>query len=343
MEVLQKAYDARASKINKMEKVKELKNPQEAFEKLQEYAKNGYDSIPDEDKKYFLKCFGIYDRPATPGKFMIKFRIPGGHLNSAQARVIGECAAEYGQDYIDLTTRAQCELRYLSIEDVLSVVKRTQEVGLNTYQTGVDNIRGIMGDPLDDLGFDNVIPSQKTLLKLQEKFLYSPEWISTLPRKFNTAITGSLSNRCNIFCHDCSFVLAQKDGVFGYNMYLGGKVGVIAKNADIFLKNEDEVLKAFGSIIDIFKRFGFRDNRNKNRLHFLIEAVGMSEISSAIRENAGVEFSKAGETMTKLDFNDPDQGKVQLRDGSFGVHVVIPSGIFSGTAMINVEIGRAHV
>jgi len=67
-----------------------------------------------------------------------------------------------------------------------------------------------MCDPLDKFGFDNVLAFHKTLLKMQEMFLYNPEWISTLPRKFNTAITGSISNRCNIYCHDCSFVLAQK-------------------------------------------------------------------------------------------------------------------------------------
>ena len=105
MHSLQKAYDARSKKINKIEQIKDLKDPQEAYQKISEYAKTGYASIPDEDKKYFLKCFGIYDRPATPERFMIKLRIAGGHLNSAQARVIGECAKEYGQDYIDLTTR----------------------------------------------------------------------------------------------------------------------------------------------------------------------------------------------------------------------------------------------
>jgi len=193
-----------------------------------------------------------------------------------------------------------------------------------------------MTDPLDSLGFDNVLPSYDMLLKLQKTFLYDPEWISTLPRKFNTAISGSFSNRCNVFGHDCCFVLAQKNGSFGYNLYLGGKVGKIAKSADIFLANDDEVLKAFESITDIFKKFGFRDNRNKNRFHFLVDAVGMDEISSAIRENAGVDFATAGETMTKMDFNDPEQGKVQLRDGSFGVHVVVPSGIFSGSSMIDV-------
>ena len=336
MEALQKAYEARSKKVNKIEKVKELKNPQEAYEKINEYAQNGYDSIPDEDKKYFLKCFGIYDRPATPERFMIKLRIPGGHLNSAQARVIGECAKEYGQDYIDLTTRQQCELRYLKIEDIPALLERLKAVGIDAYQTGVDNIRSIMSDPLDDMSFDNVLPSHKTLLKLQEKFLYSPEWISTLPRKFNTAISGSLANRCNVFCHDASFVLAQKDGCYGYNMYIGGKVGKIAKSADIFLANEEEVIKAFESITDLFKRFGFRDNRNKNRLYFLVEAVGIKEISKAIRENAKVDFATAGETMTKLDYNDPDQGKVQLRDGSFAVHIVVPSGVFSGNGLIDV-------
>jgi len=334
MEALQKAYEARSKKLNKIEKVKALKSPKEAYEKLEEYAQNGYASIPDEDKSYFLKCFGIYDRPATPERFMLKLRIPGGYMNASQAQVIGECAEEFGQDYIDLTTRAQCELRYLRIEDLPLIIKRLEAVGIDAYQTGVDNIRGIMADPFDERAFDNVLPSHHILLKMQEIFLHNYEWISALPRKFNTAITGNIANRCNVFCHDASFVLAQKDGVYGYNMYLGGKVGVVGKSADIFLKDADEVLAAFDAIIHIFKRFGFRDNRNKNRLHFLIEAVGIETIAAAIRESAGIDFATAGETMTKMDYYEPDQGKVQLRDGSFGVHVVVPSGIFKGSALM---------
>ncbi|MEA2073401.1 MAG: ferredoxin--nitrite reductase [Campylobacterota bacterium] len=333
MQALEEAFNARNKKINKIEKVKDSKTPQEAYDKLEEYAANGFDSVPEEDKTYFLKCFGIYYRPATPEKFMLKLRIPGGFMNAEQAKVIGECATEFGQDYIDLTTRQQCELRYLTIESLPIIIKRLEDVGISAFQTGVDNIRGIVADPFDDLAFDNVLPSHDTLMKIQEKFLGSAEWISTLPRKFNTSITGNLSNRCNVYGNDCCFVLAQKDGVFGYNMYLGGKVGKVAKSADIFLKNEEEVLAAFSSITDLFKRYGFRDNRNKNRLHFLIEAVGMKEMANAVRENAGIDFATAGETMTRMDYVEPDHGKVQLRDGTTGVHVVVPSGVFSGTAM----------
>lgn len=338
MQKLQVAFDARNKKMNKIEEIKTLKSPMEVYEKLDFYSQNGYDSIPDEDKKYFLKCFGIFDKDdLTPKQFMMRVRVAGGHLTAAQARVIGEVARDFGQDYIDITTRAQIELRYLDIENIPALLQKLQSVGIDSFQTGVDNFRNIVNDPLNGFGFDTILPSQALLLKLQNQFLHDPAWISALPRKFNTAISGSLSNRCNVFGHDCCFILAQKDGVYGYNMYLGGKVGEIAKNANIFLSNEEEVLKAYASIINLFKRFGYRDNRNKNRLKFLIEDVGMEAISEAIRQNANIPFATAGETMTSLDFNDADHGKVQLRDGSFGVHIVVPSGIFSGSDLLHVS------
>lgn len=338
MKLLKEASFARSEKVNKIEEIKKLKEPMEAFKQIEEYAKNGYDSIPDEDKKYFLKCFGIFDKDSlTPKQFMMRVRIPGGHLNATQARVLGEVAKEYGNDYIDITTRSQIELRFLHVEDLPKVLQALESVNISSYQTGVDNFRNIVTDPLDEQGFDTILPSFGLLEEIQKQFLFDPEWISTLPRKFNTSITGSMSNRCNVFGHDCCFVLAQKDGVYGYNMYLGGRVGMIAQNADIFLSNKEEVLSAFGAIIEIFKKYGFRDNRNKNRLHFLIEAVGMQTISDAIRETAQINFSTAGNTLTTLNANDTEHGKVQLKDGSFGVQAVVPSGIFSGSDLIEVS------
>ncbi len=336
MQALQTAFDLRNKKQNKIEKVKILKTPKEALESLEKYAVEGYDSIPDEDKNYFLKCFGIYDKDSlTPKQFMMRVRVPGGQLNQDQALVLGHCAREYGNDYLDITTRMQVELRYLDIENIPTIIEKLHSVGITAYQTGVDNFRNILNDPLDDLGFDNILPSQPLLLKLQEKFLFNHDWISVLPRKFNTSITGSMSNRSNAFGQDCCFVLAQKNGMYGYNLFLGGKVGKIAQNANLFCKDENEVEKLYASLIILFRDFGFRDNRNKNRLHFLIEAVGMNALTSALREHSGINFATAGETMTKLDFTDPDQGKVMLRDRSFAMHVVVPSGVFKGSDLLD--------
>ncbi len=334
MSALQQAFDARNKKQNKIEKTKTLKTPKEAFALLQQYAMQGYDAVAAEDLTYFLKCFGIFDRPATPKQFMIRVRIPGGQLTQKQALALGDVAREFGRDYIDITTRMQVELRYINIEDIPAIFSRLEAVGISTYQTGVDNFRNILNDPLDGDAFDNILPSQPLLLKLQSLFLHNYEWISVLPRKFNTGITGSFANRSNVFGQDCALVLAQKEGRYGYNLYLGGKVGQIAKSANIFLQDEHEVVAMYGSLIALFLDFGFRDNRNKNRLYFLIESVGMEAMREAICAQAGIAFATAGETLTQMDNNDPDQGRVQLKDGSFALHAVVPSGIFSGTALL---------
>ncbi len=346
MEKLIKISEERNKKINKIELMKQEHSPQEAWEKLEYYAENGFSSIPEYDLNYFLKCFGVFYRPATPEMFMIRVRIPGGKLNYQQAKKLGEIAKQYGNDYIDITTRMQVELRFLKIEDIPTVLKELESVGITTFQTGVDNFRNIVQDPLDGVAFDNVIETWDILNKIQEIFLKKEEWVCQIPRKFNTGISGSFTNRCNIYGHDACFVLAEKDGIYGFNVYLGGKVGAIAQSADVFLL-ANEVPEFFEATAKMFKKYGFKDSRNKNRLKYMIDAVGMEEIVSAIKHEAGRDFQSAGKTLTEIEGGEK-VGKIQLKDGSFAVHMVVPSGIFSGTAMIEAaeasnEFGNGNI
>ena len=331
---LEEAKKKRSKKLNKIETIKAKMTPQEAKERLLECAAKGYECLSDEEKNVFLKYFGLFDKNEfTPKQFMLRVRIPAGRLSPQQARTLGEVAKEFGDDYIDITTRMQVELRYIHIEDVPGIFDRLESVGITTYQTGIDNIRNIVSDPLDGLAYDNFFESFPLIERMQKVFLKQDEWTGTLPRKFNTSITSSVTNRCNAYGHDACFVLAMKDGVVGYNVYLGGKVGKIAKPADIFL-TPDEVVPFFENLIKLFKAYGFRDNRNKNRLHFLIEAVGMERFVAALKEFSGVNYQKAGETLCKMEHFDNNQGKVQLKDGSFALHAVVPGGIFKGSDMI---------
>ena len=136
MIVLEKALKARSKKLNKIEGIKALKLPMEVYAQLKEIAGAGYKGLAKEDSSYFLKCFGLFDK----GKdFMLRVRVPAGQLTAPQARRIGEVAKRYGNDYIDITTRMQIELRYLKIEDIATVLRELKEVGITTFQTGVDN------------------------------------------------------------------------------------------------------------------------------------------------------------------------------------------------------------
>ncbi len=330
MTILEKASEVRSVKINKVETTKALKAPMDVHAKLADIAAAGYDALATEDSKYFLKCFGLFDKGED---FMLRVRVPGGQLTYKQAMCIGEVAKQYANDYIDITTRMQIELRYIQIEDIANVLAALKVGGLSTFQTGVDNPRNIVTDPLDGIAYDCVIESMPIIQKLQEVFIENPEWISVLPRKFNTAVLGSLSNSCNIYGHDCNFVLAQKDGIFGFNIYLGARVGMQAKDANVFVAIE-EVPVFFKSLLTIFKNYGYRDNRNKNRLVFLLNDVGLDNFVEAVKKEAGLDFNTAGITMVQSQNIALGSNKVLGRNGKFNYKVIVPSGIFSGTNLI---------
>jgi len=332
MEVLEKALEARSKKVNKVETTKALKVPMDMYQKLEEIAAAGYEGLAKEDSAYFLKCFGLFDKGED---FMLRVRIPAGQVNNAQAIRIGEVAKKYGNDYIDITTRMQVELRYLKIEDIAKVLTELKEVGLSTFQTGVDNPRNIVNDPLDGVAYDNIIETKPIIDQLQNIFGENPDWISVLPRKFNTGILGSLSNSCNIFGHDCCFVLANKDGEFGFNIYLGARVGVQSRDANLFV-SIDEVPTFFTSLLNVFKTYGYRDNRNKNRLHFLLQDVGIDAFIEAVKKESGCEFTTAGITMVQSQSIALGANKVLQRDGKYAYKIIVPSGIFSGTDLISV-------
>jgi ferredoxin-nitrite reductase len=330
MEALQKALEARSKKVNKVEITKELKDPMDVYRKLEEIAAAGYDSLAKEDSAYFLKCFGLFDKGED---FMLRVRVPVGQLSNKQALCIGHVAQKYANDYIDISTRMQIVLRYIKIENIAKVLQELKEAGLTTFQTAADNTRNTVADPLDGLAYDCILETKSIVDKMEQQFIENPEWISTLPRKFNTGILGSLSNSCNIFGHDCCFVLAQKEGIFGFNIFLGARVGVQAKDADVFI-TVDEVPAFYEAVLNIFKKYGYRDNRNKNRLHFLLQDVGTATFIEAVKKEADQTFATAGITMVQSQNIALGANKVLLKDGTFAYKIIVPSGIFSGTDII---------
>jgi ferredoxin-nitrite reductase len=327
---LKEAKNLRSGKINKIEKIKKLKEPLSVYNALKAISNGSWEDLNKEDIDFFLKCFGIFKKEKD---FMIRIRISGGKLKANQAKVIGEIAQKYGNDYIDFTTRMQIELRYIKLKDLYNIIKELEKVGLTTFQTGIDNIRNILTDPLDGISHDNIIYAQDLIDKMQDVFLKQSKFIGTLPRKFNVAVLGSLSNSCNVYGHDLSFVLANKDGIWGFNIYLGGKVGKQAVDAKRFVKKE-QVVKVFSAVIKVFKKYGYTDNRNKNRLYFLLQDTSIETFLCEVEKELGFKLESSGINMVTnkiiSGFN-----KVLTKDNKFAYKLVIAGGIFSGSDLIS--------
>ena len=108
-------YYLNDKKLNKIEKQKAEKDGLKIFEELDDYALKGWEEMDEVDLQMRLKWYGLFWRPKTPGRFMMRLRVPNGILNSNQLKVIASIVARYGEDgSADITTRQNIQLRAVS-------------------------------------------------------------------------------------------------------------------------------------------------------------------------------------------------------------------------------------
>lgn len=288
---------------NKFEKFKSEKDGLAVREELDYFANIGWEAMDKTDLEHRLKWVGIFYRPVTPGKFMMRLRLPNGILTSEQMRTLGEVVQRYGDDgNADITTRQNLQLRGVRIEDVPDIFRRLKAVGLTSVQSGMDNVRNITGSPVAGLDGDELIDTRELVQKTQDMITNSGEGnleFTNLPRKFNIAIEGGRDNSVHAEINDIAYVPAYKDGELGFNVLVGGFFSAKRCEAAIplnaWVKANDDVVDLSRAILEVYRDHGLRSNRQKSRLMWLIDEWGLEKFREAVETQYGRSLATAAE------------------------------------------------
>src|SRR5713226_8520166 len=285
--------------MNKIEELKAQKDGLDVGADVPRYAQLGLEAIEEGDLDR-LKWWGVFFRKQTPGYFMMRLRIPNGVTTPAQLRAIAAIANRMGRRRADLTTRQQVQLRWIRIGDVPEILDRLLDVGLITLQTGMDNIRNIIGCSAFGLTPNELLDASPVARAFTAMFVGSKSY-TNLPRKFNVSITGCRENCTHAETQDVALVPAVKsiglDEVKGFNVLVGGKNGsggyAVATPLDIFVLPE-EAPELCSAIVLLFRDHGSREARNKVRLAFLVEEWGEAKFHDALEGRLGRPLERAG-------------------------------------------------
>jgi ferredoxin-nitrite reductase len=69
-------------------------------------------------EKDLLKWLGVFFRNPTPGRFMMRIRMPNGFTNVRQVRAIADVSRRMGNCVVDITTRQQIQVRGFTLSSV---------------------------------------------------------------------------------------------------------------------------------------------------------------------------------------------------------------------------------
>lgn len=321
--------------LNKFEKFKAEKDGLAIKDELDHFAQIGWEAMDKTDLEYRLKWVGVFYRPVTPGKFMMRLRVPNGIISSEQMRVLGEIVQRYGDDgNADITTRQNLQLRGIRIEDIPDIFQRLKSVSMTSVQSGMDNVRNITGSPMAGLDADELIDTRELVQKVQDMITNCGQGnyqFSNLPRKFNIAIEGGRDNSVHAEINDIAFVPGYKEGELGFNVVVGGffsaKRCEAAIPMNVWVRPNQEVVDLCRGILEVYRDNGLRANRQKSRLMWLIDEWGIEEFRTRVANHLGYALATAAEK-DAIDWEKRDHLGVfpQKQEGLSYIGLCVPVG-----------------
>jgi sulfite reductase (ferredoxin) len=234
--------------------------------------------IHDERFRSLRLARGVYGQ-RQPGVQMVRIKLPFGKVTFKQILRIADIADEYGSGNLHLTTRQDIQIHYVSLDRTPELWAKLEQDDITLREACGNTVRNVTSSPASGIDpqepFDVSPYAQATF----EYFLRNPI-CQEMGRKFKISFSSSETDTSFSYIHDLGFIPKLRGNEHGFKVMLAGGLGAqpaIANVVEEFLP-EDEVIPYIESIIRVFDRHGERNNRNKARLKFLVQKIGLEEV-----------------------------------------------------------------
>jgi sulfite reductase (NADPH) hemoprotein beta-component len=256
--------------------------------------------------------------------FMLRVRLPGGRCTSEQYLVMDRLADQRANGTLRLTTRQTFQLHGILKGDLKPVIRGMHEALLDSIAACGDVNRNVMAPPNPERSaiHQQVYEAAKSFSEyaLPKTRAYHEIWIDDelaaggepeheplygptyLPRKFKTGFAIPPSNDVDVFSQDLGFIaIVEDDRLVGYNVTVGGGLGMSHGNADTFPRladvigfiRPDQVNATGEAVITAQRDYGDRTNRKHARLKYTIEDRGIEWFKAEVERRAGFSFAPA--------------------------------------------------
>jgi ferredoxin-nitrite reductase len=309
------------------ERIKRELHPLDAYPQLVENALSN--SAPEKEDVFRFKWNGLFYLSPVKDGFMARLRIPGGYLKTFQLRELAAIAKELTSGYVQITTRANFQMRVIEPRHCPEVLRRIQSVGLHTRGAGADNIRNITANPTAGIDPDELIDVTPFCHDLAQVIINDRTFYN-LPRKFNIAFDGGGLIGTVEDTNDIGVKAVRIGNDVFFRVALGGATGhkAFARDLGVLVK-PPELIKVIVAIIRVFIENGHRGDRKKARLKHLLETWALEKYLEETERILGWKLQRSQLDPTAASY--PGQ---KIPHSHIGVHAQKQNGLnYVGVAM----------
>jgi precorrin-3B synthase len=125
----------------------------------------------------------------TGDGLLVRLRISGGRLDLDRVEAIADCAARFGNGILEISSRANLQLRGIGEAALPDLQRRLDELGLLDADAMAESVRNIVASPLADIDPNAIIDTAPIVAALEARLADDPS-LHRLPPKFGFLVDG---------------------------------------------------------------------------------------------------------------------------------------------------------
>ncbi|MBM4038518.1 MAG: nitrite/sulfite reductase, partial [Planctomycetes bacterium] len=232
-------------------------------------------ALAPERLRAFRVPMGVYEQREN-GAFMLRVRVPAGGVLPHQLRALADAAERYGDGSLHVTTRQDIQVHRVPLENVAPALEALAQAGLSTKGGGGNTVRNVTACPHAGVCPHEAFDVAPHAVAVTE-FLLPDPLSYQLPRKYKISFSGCGNDCASATVNDLGFIARLGDGQPGFAVYVGGGMGAYSRVADFFedFVPASDIHLVAEAVKRVFDQHGNRKNKNRARLRFLIEQIGL--------------------------------------------------------------------
>ena len=216
-----------------------------------------------------IPCPGLFYTTATQDGALLRLRTPGGLLNAQQCRELVSLSESLGSDAVDVTNRANIQIRGLDTTDLQQQVSRMaaqlMAAQLAAPIIRLDHLRNIMASPTAGIDPAQLLDS-RPLVRALDAYISSEPTLAGLSPKFSIGLDGGEQVSIAQQPNDLQFTAVELDHQIYWQLDLSEIdpdfciliqpetcVAVVAAIAQVYLLTVDPALVRKPRLRQLFK------------------------------------------------------------------------------------------
>jgi precorrin-3B synthase len=176
-------------------------------------------------------CPGVLHAVSAKDGLLIRIRVPGGLIEADQLKAVAGLSRAFADGYLEITSRANLQLRGIQDRDLESIVERIAMAGLLPSPQH-DRVRNIVTSPIAGLDSEEVIDPRPLIHELDEQLREEKVFLDLHP-KFSFAIYGG-TRRFSRSSDDISLEVLALNSIPYFRFLIGGVYsGFVVRPEDV--------------------------------------------------------------------------------------------------------------